>query len=123
MGRSMLTTWAAFTLALWATSLLLPGFEVRGGLRGSLVVGALFGLLNWLFGTLLFLLIGVFTLGIGFLLSMATHWLVTVILLVVTDAFSERLKIHGLGTAALGALVMSVFGTGAEWLLASLGAS
>lgn len=113
----MLITWASFTIGLWATSRVLPGFEISGGIRGSLVVAGIFGLLNWALGSLLFVLIGIFTLGIGFVLSFATHWLVSLFLLMVTDAFSDRFKIHGFRTAVLGALGVSLIGSGARFAL------
>ncbi len=116
----MLTTWAVYTVALWATSRVLPGFELRGGFTGALAVGAIYGLLNLLLGWLLYVVIGVATLGIGFLIGFATRFVVTTILLVVTDAVSERLEIAGWRTAALGALGMSFFGMVTEWGLRAL---
>lgn len=116
----MLITWASFTVGLWATSRLLPGFEISGGLRGSFVVAGIFGLLNWAVGWLLFTMIGILTLGLGFLLAVVTHWVVNLVLLVITDALSQRFKIHGFRTAALGALGVSFFGSGADWVLTLL---
>lgn len=113
----MWLTWGSYTLALWATSRVLPGFQLTGGVRGALLVAAVFGLLNWFVGWLLFAVIGVLTLGLGFLFSFATHWLVTVLLLIVTDAFSATLKINGVRTVALGALLVSLFGALGDRLL------
>lgn len=113
----MLITWASYTVALWAVSQVLPGFRISGGLRGALGVATIFGLLNWALGWFLAGVIGVLTLGLGFLFSVVTHWIVTAGLLMVTDAFSERLKIQSMKTAALGALGVSGLGPAVEWLL------
>jgi putative membrane protein len=70
-----------------------------------------------LVGWLLFVIIGIGTLGLGFLLAFVTRWVVNAILLKVTDALTDRLTIRGFGPALLAALVMSVLGTFGEYLV------
>src|SRR5687768_15680994 len=115
----ILLSWLVLSLAIYLTAVILPGFEVRG-FGGAIVVAAIFGLLNWLLGWLIFVVLGLATLGIGFILAFLTRWLVTAILLKVTDAFSKSLHIRSFGTAFLGALLMSLFGTIGEYLVRGL---
>jgi putative membrane protein len=74
------------------------------------VVAAIFGILNFLLGWLLFAVLVVGTLGLGLLLSFLLHWVVNAILLKITDAFTSRLDIRSFGTALIAALVMSLLG-------------
>jgi uncharacterized membrane protein YvlD (DUF360 family) len=114
---SWLLSWVVLSLSIWLTAATLPGFEIKGGVKGTLTVAALYGILSWLIGWLLVVLIGIGTLGIGFVLLFATRWLVTAILLSVTDALSDSLTIKSFKTAFLAALLMSLFGTLGEWLV------
>jgi putative membrane protein len=115
----ILLSWLVLSIAIYLTAVILPGFEVRG-FGGAIVVAAIFGLLNWLVGWLIFVVIGVATLGIGFLLAFLTRWFVMAILLKLTDAFSKRLTIRSFGVALLAALLMSLFGTIGEYLVKGL---
>lgn len=112
----ILISWLVMSVAFWATARIVPGFEVEG-VRGAVIVAALFGVINWLIGWLLFAVIGVVSLGIGFLLAFLTRWLVNAILLKLTDALSSQLRIRSFGTALLGALLISLFGTAGEWVV------
>jgi putative membrane protein len=113
---SLLLSWLVLSVSVWATALVLPGFEVHG-FWGAVKVAALFGLLNWLIGWFIFFLIGIGTLGVGFLLAFVTRWIVSAILLKVTDALSSSLKIESFGRALIAALLMSGIGTIAEWIV------
>jgi putative membrane protein len=113
----ILISWLILSGAFYLTAELLPGFEVKGGARGALLVAALFGVVNWLIGWLLFFIIGIASLGIGFLLAFLTRWLVNAILLKLVDAVSDTLNIRGFGTALAGALVISLLGTVGQWLV------
>lgn len=112
----LLLSWLVMSAAFWLTSLILPGFQVKG-FRGAVLVAAVFGIINWLIGWLLFGLIGVVSLGIGFLLAFLTRWLVNAILLKVTDSVSSSLSIRDFRTALLGALLLSLFSTIGQALL------
>lgn len=112
----MLISWLVLSLSIWLTAVILPGFRVTG-LGGAIIVAAIFGVLNWLLGRLLFTMIGFGTLGVGFLLAFITRWVVNTLLLKLTDALSKSLEIRGWGTAFVGALLMSAFGTAAEFVV------
>src|SRR5262245_26191901 len=112
----ILLTWLVMSAAFWLTAQIVPGFKVQG-FGGAVVVAAVFGIINWLIGWLLFVVIGVASLGIGFLLAFLTRWLVNAILLKLTDAVSSNLTIRDFPTALLGALVLSLLSTLGQWLV------
>jgi putative membrane protein len=118
----MLRTWLIHSLALWVTAQFLPGFSVKG-FWGALKVSALFGLMNLLLGKLIYVLVGVASLGIGFLFEFITRTLVNAILLKVTDGLTESLEVKGFTPAILGALAISAIGTVAEAVLRHSGQS
>jgi len=60
------------------------------------------------------------TLGIAWLLAFITRWIITAILLVITDKITDHLKIDSFGWALGGALVMSLVGTAGEWVVRSM---
>jgi putative membrane protein len=113
---SILWSWFVLSVSIWLAAAILPGIELKGGLS-AVKVAALFGILNWALGWLIFSVIAIGTLGIGYLLAFVTRWIVTAILLKVTDALSSSLTIKSFGHAFGAALVMSAVGTLAEFLL------
>jgi putative membrane protein len=104
----LLTAWGVSAVSIWVTAEVLPGFSVKNGFGGLLVVAAILGLLNAVLGGILFFVIGIGTLGIGWLLWPITQCVVTAILLVVTDKLSDSLKIRSFGMAFVGAIVMTI---------------
>ncbi len=115
----LLVSWLVLSLVVLLTAVLLPGFRVRG-LLGSIIVAALFGVLNVAIGWLLFVAIGIGTLGLGFLLAFLTRWVVNAILLKLVDAITDQLEIDGFGWAMIGALCISVLGAVADYALRGL---
>jgi putative membrane protein len=117
--RRMLLSWLVLGLSVWGTAAILPGFKVNG-FGGALKAAAIFGVLNWLLGWLIFVVLGIATLGIGFLLAFITRWIVMAILLQFVGALSSSLRVDSFGTAVLGALIMSGIGTLAEYGIRAL---
>lgn len=111
----LLLSWLLMSAAFWLTSQLLSGFEVKG-FKGAIWVAAIFGVINWLIGWLLFFILGIVSLGIGFLLAFITRWIVNAILLKVTDSLSSNLRVKDFPTALLGALLLSLFATAGQWV-------
>jgi len=107
--------WLSTSVAVFIAAEALPGFEVKG-VTGALIVAAILGLLQWLFGWLLFGIIGIGTLGIGFILAPLTSWVVTTVLLVATDKLSGQLTIKDFPTALVGAVVITVLATGMRFV-------
>ena len=64
----LLLTWLVLSIAVWLTAAILPGFRVKG-FWGAIKAAAVFGTLNFLLGWLFFVVLGIATLGIGFILD------------------------------------------------------
>ncbi len=112
----LILSWLILSLAVWITDAVLPGFHIKGP-KSAFLVAAIFGLLNFLLGWLLFAVFTIFTLGIAWLLAFITRWIINAILLVLTDKLTTHLKIDSFAWALGGALVMSAVGTAGEWLV------
>lgn len=112
----MLLSWLILAAAVWIAAVVLPGMKVRGG-ASVLLVAAIFGVLNFFLGWLLFVVIGIGTLGLGFLLAFLTRLVVDAVLLKLIDGLTTRLSIRGFGTALLAALIMAGVGTAGEYVL------
>lgn len=113
---SLVLSWLILSLAVWITALILPGFHVKG-FGSAILVAALFGILNFLLGWLFFAVFTIATLGLALLLAFITRWIINAIILKITDALTDRLRIDGFGWALLGALMMSALGTIGEWVI------
>lgn len=114
----LLLSWLILSVAVWVTDAVLPGFHVKS-FGSAVLVAAIFGILNFLLGWLLFAVFTVVTLGIAWLLAFVTRWIINAILLVLTDKLTDHLKIDSFGWALGGALMMSLIGTVGEWLVRS----
>jgi len=112
----LVLSWLVLSFAVWLTDALLPGFHVKN-FKSALLVAAIFGVLSFLLGWLLFTVFTVLTLGLAWLLAFVTRWIINAILLVLTDKLTDHLKIDSFGWALGGALMMSVIGTVGEWLV------
>jgi putative membrane protein len=115
----LILSWAVLSVAVWLTAATLPGFHVKN-FGSAVLVAAIFGVLNFLLGWLLFALFTVVTLGIAYLLAFITRWIINAVLLVLTDKLTDHLHIDSFGWALGGALMMSVLGTIGEWLVRAL---
>ena len=102
---------------LLASRLLAPGFRVSGGFGSALVVAAVFGVVSALVGWLVYGLLGLLTLGVGFLLGFLTRVVTSALLLLVTAQITGRLSVGGFGTAMVAALVIGAVSGIGDWLL------
>jgi putative membrane protein len=118
-SMNLILSWLILSFAVWVTDALLPGFHVKGP-KSALLVAAIYGLLNFLLGWLLFALFTVLTLGIAWLLAFITRVIINALLLMLTDKLTDHLKIDSFGWALGGAVMMSAIGTLGEWLVRSL---
>lgn len=116
----LLLTWLIMSAAVWLTAEVLPGFHVKN-FKSALIVAAIFGLLNFFLGWLLFAVFALATLGIGVLLAFLTRWIINAILLKVTDSLTDHLTIDGFRWALAGAALISLLGTLGEWLIGRMG--
>jgi putative membrane protein len=114
-----LLSWLVLAFAVWATAAILPKVHIKS--FGSAVwVAALFGVLNFFLGWLLFAVFTIGTLGLAWLLAFITRWIINAILLKLTDAMTDSLKIEGFSWALIAAALMSLIGTVGEWVVSSL---
>lgn len=95
-------------LALIVASRIFSNVELRGDFLTALLVAAGYSILSFLLGWLIFGLLGVVTLGLGFVFHFITQLVTAAIVLKITSAISKNLSIRGflpaLGTALLLAL-------------------
>lgn len=103
----MLISWLILSFGVWVTAAVLPGFRVKD-FRSAIIVAAIFGLLNFFLGWLLFAVFTVLTIGLAWLFAFITRWVINAILLVLTDRFTDHLTIDRFSTAFLGALIISL---------------
>lgn len=112
----LLLSWVILSLSVWITAVILPGFHLKS-FGSAFVVAAIFGVLNFFLGWLFFAVFAIGTLGLALLLAFITRWIINAILLKITDAISDSLKIDGFRWALGGALLMSILGTVGEALV------
>jgi putative membrane protein len=110
----MLIHWAVSALAVWITSLVIPGFYVDGA-AAALIAAVAIGLVNATLG--LFLKVVTFPLTI---LTLGIFWLViNGIMLKLASAFVPGFEIRSFGAAILGAIVLSLVNMLLKWLVIS----
>ena len=112
----LLAAWVTLAFGLWIISALLPGFRVKG-FQGALIGGAVFGVLHFFIGWLLFVLIGIGTLFLGFIFAFITRWIVTAIVLKITDSFSDNIQIDSFRTALIASALLSVLSAVRDFLV------
>ena len=95
---------AAVALAVWVTTMIVPGIQVSGGLRNYLVIALILALINATLGTLLKIL----TLPLAFLSLGISLLVVNTAMLLITDRLSESLTITGFWSAFFGAILISI---------------
>lgn len=117
---SILISWLILSVVVWLTAAILPGIRIRR-FWDAVIVALVFGLLNWALGWILFVVIGIATLGIGLLLFFITRWVVDAILLKLTDALTDRVEVDSFGWALGGALLIAGLGTILERVAAAIG--
>jgi putative membrane protein len=113
---SLLISWLILSVAVWVTAAALPGFHVKD-FKSAIIVAALFGLLNFFLGWLLFAVFTVATLGLAWLFAFITRWIINALLLKLTDRLTDHLTIDSLGWAFGGALMISLVATVVQVLL------
>lgn len=113
---NMLISWLILSAAIWLTTLILPGIRIKGFLS-AFWISIIFGLLSFFLGWLLFSVFTIATLGIAYLLAFITRWIINALLLYLTSKLTKSLEIDRFSWALVGAAVISIIGTGLEWLI------
>ncbi len=117
MLQGILLAWLSAALGLWLAAKMLPSVRLSSP-ADAIWAGALLGLLQALLTTPLFILLGLATLGIGFLLWFITTWIASALVIRITAALSRRLSVDGFIPALITAFVVSLAGSFVRWLLA-----
>ncbi len=115
MHHHWLISWLILSVSVYIAAAVIPGIKLKG-FAGAILVSALFGILQFFLGKLLFVTLGIATLGLGFLFAFLTRWVVSTLLLKLTDLMSDSLEIKGLAPAFWAAGLMSLLGSVGEYL-------
>ena len=91
-------------LAVWATTLLVPGIEVSGGVGTYLLVALVLGRINAILGTLLRLL----TLPLILLTLGVFSLVISAVCLLITDGLMDSLVVDDFWAAFFGSIVIAV---------------
>ncbi len=113
---AFLLNWLIVSAAVWLTAQLLPGMRVNS-FGASIGIAAVFGILNWALGYLLFVVAGIGTLGIAWILAFITWWIIDAIMLKLTDGVMDSLEIDSFGVALFGAALIALFTSLGHWLV------
>lgn len=117
---NILVSWLVLSLAVWVAAAVLDRVRIKDTVS-VVIIAAAFGILNFFLGTIFFWILGLATLGIGLLFAFITRWVVDALLLKMVDKFTDHIEIDGMAPAFWAALIMSLFGSAAQGLLALTG--
>jgi len=116
MLTSLLVGWLTATLGLWVAARVLD--DVRLASFGDAVwAGALLGVLQWALTGPIFVLLGIGTLGIGFLLWFITRWIAAALVIMLTSRLSSRFDVRGFFPALITAFIVALTGSVVRWVL------
>jgi len=101
----LIVSWILAAAALLLSDRLFDEFELKGDFATALWVAAFYRVLSFLIGWLVFGVLGIATLGIGFIFHFVTEIVAAAIVLRITSALSSRLNIRSF-LPALGAAVL-----------------
>lgn len=113
----LLISWLTLSLGLWVSHAAIKGFTIEGGVGSFLLVGAIVGILHFLFGWFIFGVLGIATLGLAFLLGFITRLVVTALILKLAGAMSRRFAIDGFFPAFAAACVLSLVSLAVDWTI------
>jgi len=112
----LLVAWLAAALGLWVASKTLDG--VRLASFGDAVwAGALLAVLQWALSWGISVMIGIVTLGIGFLFWFITRWVASALVIMLVSKLSSRLEVRGFLPALITTFIVSAAGAAVRWLM------
>ena len=100
----LLLRWGILALAIWATTLVVPGIKVNGGFGAYLWVALLFGFINAFLGSLL----KVLTFPALILSFGLFSFVINAAMLELTSRWSKHLDVKDFLSALIGSLLISV---------------
>jgi putative membrane protein len=116
MAYGILISWAAATLGLWLAANVLRNVHLAS-FGDAVWAGALLGVLQWALSGPLFVLLGIGTLGIGFLLWFLTRWVVAALVVLLASRLSSRLEVRGFVSALITSFIIAAMGSIVRWLV------
>ncbi len=109
---SLLVSWVLSAAALFFAARLFDGVRLKGDFGDAMWIAAIYALFSFFFSQLIFGILGVVTLGVGFMFHFVTSLVTAAIVLKITGALSSRFDIRGflpaLGTAVFLAIAREV---------------
>lgn len=114
---ALLISWLTVAVGLWIADKLLSGFDIAGDWKSYALVAALLGVLQFLLGWLIYVVLGVATLGLGFLFSFVTRLVASAIVLLIVDKLSRRMTVRGFVPALLAAIIISLTSSLVDFVL------
>jgi uncharacterized membrane protein YvlD (DUF360 family) len=116
MLTALLVGWVTATLGLWFASRVLDGVRLAS-FADAVWAGALLGVLQAVLAGPIFVLLGIGTLGIGFLLWFVTRWVAAALVIMLTSRLSSRFDVHGFWPALITAFIVALTGSLVRWVL------
>ena len=113
---AILIAWLSCALGLWVASRVLAGVRLAS-FADALWAGALLGVLQWALFKFVFVMLGVFTLGLGFLFAFITRWVASALVILFASRLSARLEVRGFFNAVITAFIVAAAGSVVRWLL------
>jgi uncharacterized membrane protein YvlD (DUF360 family) len=116
MALSILTSWAGATLGLWIAANVLRGVRLSS-FADAIWAGALLGVLQWALSTPIFVMLGIGTLGLGFLFWFLTRWVAAALVVLIASGLSSRLEVRGFFNALVTSFLVAATCSVVRWLL------
>jgi uncharacterized membrane protein YvlD (DUF360 family) len=116
MLMGLLLGWVTATLGLWFASQVLDGVRLVS-FADAVWAGALLGILQAVLQGPIFVLLGIGTLGLGFLLWFITRWIAAALVIMLTSALSSRFDVRGFWPALITAFIVALTGSVIRWVL------
>ncbi len=110
-GRTMLSlaiSWVLSAIALLVAGRVFDGVKLKGDLADALWVSAIYAVLSFFLHWFFFVLLGIATLGLGFVFQFVTSLLAAAIVLKATSAVSSRFDITGFAPAVGTAIFLAI---------------
>jgi uncharacterized membrane protein YvlD (DUF360 family) len=116
MVANILLGWLSATLGLWLAAKVLRGVRLSSFVD-AVWAGALTGILLWALSGPLFVLLGIGTLGIGFLLWFVTRWVAAALIILLASKLSGRLEVKGFVNALVTSFIIAAIGVVVRWMV------
>ena len=116
MLANILLGWVSASLGLWLAAKMLRGVRLASFVD-ALWAGALVGILLWALTGPIFVLLGIGTLGIGFLFWFLTRWIAAALVILLASKLSRRLEVRGFFNALITSFIIAAIGSVVRWTL------